>query len=445
MPGEWPKEDFTTSVYATRAPGEEEDLTTKIDVPWYQKVTFELLDKDYNKRNKRRAAEVKKETDQERHEHTLKTMCTALADRANNISNYLRDTLEQKAEAEKMAQSWAEEAERWKAAFAEVTLDLKAKDKGKQKEESKSVRGSAAYNTVEKDAAGCEASEIPPRYKEVRDPQAKQLRHRQKIENPPTFMGSHNPTFENWEHAVKRKLNGDSIYFDDENHKINYLLGFIGGDAQEFIKPYLEPESVNHITVAMSIVEVMRGAYGKTRGQKRSEARANFKKLRQGDDSFSAFFTKFLTFASQLQLRDEDRMDELREKMSPKLQNVIAGLDFESTLEMSQHCLKIEPHLQLARKSEDQAARYQQRKDRYKKPLLPPEHTRTAPPRASGPPKPKVLARNAGVCFHCHKTGHYANACPTAKVNEVDAKKKEEAEASGSEFTMSSDEGKDCL
>lgn len=337
-----------------------------------------------------------------------------------------------------------EEAERWKVAFAEATLDLKAKDKGKQKEESRSVRGSAAHNTSDKDTTGWEASEPPLSNKDVRDPQDMRFRHRQQIENPPIFTGADIPTFDNWEHAVKRKLNGDSLYFDDENHKINYLLGFIGGDAQEFIKPYLEPESVNHITVAMSIVEVMRGAYGKTQGQKRSEARANFKKLRQGDDSFSAFFTKFLTFASQLQLRDEDRMDELREKMSPKLQNFIAGLDFESTLEMSQHCLKIEPHLRLARKSEDQAARYQQRKDKFKKPPLLPDHSRTAPPRASGPPRPTVLARTAGVCFHCHKTGHYADACPTAKVNEVD-EKKEEAEASGSEFTMSSDEGKDCL
>lgn len=76
----------------------------KIDVPWYQQVTIDMSDNDYNKRNKRRAAEVKKETDQERHEYILKTMCTALADRANNISNYLRETREQKAEADKMVQ-----------------------------------------------------------------------------------------------------------------------------------------------------------------------------------------------------------------------------------------------------------------------------------------------------------------------------------------------------
>ncbi|KAI1007835.1 hypothetical protein K3495_g406 [Podosphaera aphanis] len=240
-----------------------------------------------------------------------------------------------------MAQSWVEEAERWKAAFAEATLDLKAKDKGKQKEVSKSVRGSAAHNTSDKDTAGWEASGSPPSNKDVRDPQAMRFRHRPKIENPPIFTGANNPTFENWEYAVKRKLNGDSLYFDDEYHKINYLLGFIDGDAQEFIKPYFEPESVNHITVAISIAEVMRGAYGKTRAQKRSEARANFRKLRQGNNSFSAFFTKFLTFASQLQVRDEDHMDELRKKMSIKLQNVIAGLDFESILGMSQRCLKI--------------------------------------------------------------------------------------------------------
>ncbi|KAI0992333.1 hypothetical protein K3495_g15853, partial [Podosphaera aphanis] len=226
MPGEWPKEDFKTSVYATRAPGEEEDHTTKIDVPWYQQVTIDMLDKDYNERNERRAAEVKKETDQERREYILKTMCTALADRANNISNYLRETRERKVEADRMVQSWAEEAERWKTAFAEATLDLKAKDKGKQKEESKSVRKSAAHNTSDKDTAGWEASEPPLSNKDARDPQAMRFRHRQQIENPPIFTGANIPTFDNWEHAVKRKLNGDSLYFDDENHKINYLLGF---------------------------------------------------------------------------------------------------------------------------------------------------------------------------------------------------------------------------
>ena len=164
-------------------------------------------------------------------------MCTALADRANNISNYLRDTREYKAEAENMAHSWVEEAGRWKAAFAEVTLDLRAKDKGKQQVESISMRGSAAHNTSDKDTAGYEASEPPPSNKDVRDPQAMQFYYRLKIENPPIFTSANNPTFENWEYAVKRKLNHDSLYFDDENHKINYLLGFIGGDAQEFIKP----------------------------------------------------------------------------------------------------------------------------------------------------------------------------------------------------------------
>ena len=120
---------------------------------------------------------------------------------------------------------------------------------------------------------------------------------RQKIRDPEVFTGKREE-YNSFRSKMITKLNGDAHLFDDEQHKLQYIVSFLKDHAYKIVKPYVKDDKVDLETVA-EIWEVLDAAYDDP--DRKGTAERELRKLRQANREFSAYLADFQHIMSELQ------------------------------------------------------------------------------------------------------------------------------------------------
>ncbi len=110
-----------------------------------------------------------------------------------------------------------------------------------------------------------------------------------RIKDPAPFTGKDDYPINDWVFDMRNKLTQNSYEFDGEPLKIAYTARLVSGEARDFIRDRLEPDSVDPILSVDQIFKILQQAYGKSKEMVRQEAKEGYRRLKQGDKPFPAF------------------------------------------------------------------------------------------------------------------------------------------------------------
>ena len=170
-----------------------------------------------------------------------------------------------------------------------------------------------------------------------------------RIKDPAPFTGKDDYKINDWIFDMRNKLTQNSSEFDSETLKIAYTARLVGGDARDMIRDRLEPGSVDQISSAEQIFKILQQAYGKSKETERQEAKEEYRRLRQKDRSFPAFWADFTRLTTKLRKSPLDQYDDLTDKMSLDLLKSLGDKRFDTPRELAEWCMEQENRLLLIR------------------------------------------------------------------------------------------------
>jgi hypothetical protein len=80
------------------------------------------------------------------------------------------------------------------------------------------------------------------------------------LPHPPAFSGDHEELL-NVISKVRSKLAGESSWYTDDQHKLRYVYGFLKGNAQNQIQPYILPNKIKLDNVE-ALISILEAAFG---------------------------------------------------------------------------------------------------------------------------------------------------------------------------------------
>ena len=75
---------------------------------------------------------------------------------------------------------------------------------------------------------------------------------------------------------MRNKLTQNSLKFDNKTFKIAYITRLVARNARDLIRDRLKPKSVDQISSAEQIFQILQQAYGKSRETERQEAKEEY-------------------------------------------------------------------------------------------------------------------------------------------------------------------------
>jgi hypothetical protein len=252
------------------------------------------------------------------------------------------------------------------------------------------------------------------------------------IKDPAPFTGTDDPKVNDWIFDMRNKLTQNSSEFDSETLKIAYTARLVAGSARDLIRDRLEPGSVGQISSVEQIFKILQQAYGKSKETERQEAKEEYRKLRQKDKPFPAFWADFTRLTTKLGKSSTDQYDDLLDKMCLELLKSLGDKKFDSPRELAEWCMEQENRLILIKNRQYRENRpldtsRQRATQKTSRPRPTPNHTAdkgkdTAPAmrptnhfsRAPFPqPKPERKEKaDEPRCYSCGQTGHWKKNCP---------------------------------
>jgi hypothetical protein len=157
-----------------------------------------------------------------------------------------------------------------------------------------------------------------------------------RIKDPAPFTGTDDPKVNDWIFDMRNKLTQNSYEFDSETLKIAYTARLVAGSARDLIRDRLEPGSVDQISSAEQIFKILQQAYGKSKETERQEAKEEYRKLRQRDRPFPAFWADFTHLTTKLGKSSTDRCKDLLDKMSLELLKSLGDKKFDSPRDLAE-------------------------------------------------------------------------------------------------------------
>jgi hypothetical protein len=157
-----------------------------------------------------------------------------------------------------------------------------------------------------------------------------------RIKDPAPFTGKDDYQINDWIFDIRNKLIQNSSEFDGEPLKIAYTVRLVAGDARNFICNRLEPGSVGQISTIEQIFKILQQAYGKSKEMERQEAKEAYRRLRQRDKPFPAFWAEFTRLTTKLGKSPDDQYDNLIDKMNLELLKSLGDKKFDSPRDLAE-------------------------------------------------------------------------------------------------------------
>ena len=147
-----------------------------------------------------------------------------------------------------------------------------------------------------------------------------------KIPDLPLLTDGKDPTFDSWKIQVNGKLTVNADYFANEQARMTYVFGRIGGDAQKHLNPRIGSNSVDPFITANEMIQHIVGIYEDP--FRVQNARRDYRRLTiKPTETFPNFYTRFLHLAGEGQILEEDLQLDLYNKLTLELQCAIAPIE----------------------------------------------------------------------------------------------------------------------
>jgi hypothetical protein len=115
---------------------------------------------------------------------------------------------------------------------------------------------------------------------------------------------------------VHSKLAGESSRYTDDQHKLRYVYGFLKGNAQNQIQPYVLPDKIKLDNVE-ALISILEAAFGDP--DQVGTASAELDKLTQGNKEFSQYYAEFQHLMAILDYDSNAKKAALKRGLSQEL------------------------------------------------------------------------------------------------------------------------------
>jgi hypothetical protein len=136
------------------------------------------------------------------------------------------------------------------------------------------------------------------------------------LPHPPEFSGDRKELL-NFISKVHSKLAGESSRYIDDQHKLRYVYGFLKGNAQNQIQPYVLPDKINLGNVE-ALISILEAAFGDP--DQVGTASAELDKLTQRNKEFSQYYAEFQRLMAILDYDSNAKKAALKRGLSRELQ-----------------------------------------------------------------------------------------------------------------------------
>jgi hypothetical protein len=136
------------------------------------------------------------------------------------------------------------------------------------------------------------------------------------LPHPLEFSGDRKELL-NFISKVRSKHAGESSRYIDDQHKLRYVYGFLKGNAQNQIQPYVLPDKIKLDSVE-SLISILEAAFGDP--DQVGTASAEPDKLTQGNKEFSQYYAEFQHLMAILDYDSNAKNAALKRGLSRELQ-----------------------------------------------------------------------------------------------------------------------------
>jgi hypothetical protein len=160
------------------------------------------------------------------------------------------------------------------------------------------------------------------------------------LPHPPEYSGDRKE-LPNFISKVRSKLAGENGRFSDDQHKLHYVYGYLKGNTQNQIQPYVQTDKISLDDVE-ALIKILEATFGNP--DEVGTASGELDHLMQGNREFSIYYAEFQRLMAILDYDSKAKKATLRRGLSKELQASLVyetdePEDFDKFVEL---CMKLD-------------------------------------------------------------------------------------------------------
>jgi hypothetical protein len=249
------------------------------------------------------------------------------------------------------------------------------------------------------------------------------------LPHPPEYSGDRKE-LPNIISKVRSKLAGENGRVSDDQHKLRYVYGYLKGNAQNQIQPYVQTDKISLDDVE-ALINILEAAFGDP--DKVGTASGELDRLMQGNREFSIYYAEFQRLMAILDYDSKAKKAALKRGLSKELQASLIYQtdepeDFDKFVEL---CMKLDyqirAHANLSHRPNNSHPTTTKATPSAPHTMSHPTSTDSgnygpAPMDLSAARKSQNQRRHdewmaKGLCLYCESADHFKDQCPVLASN----------------------------